>query len=429
MNFLLKTELTSDQDFPVPAESKPRSLAETGVHATVLEDIALKSLYLRGPFSVAELSRQMRLSYEVAEDIFHRLRGKMLCEVTGMRGTFAEIAISSGGRTRALDLLAQCQYAGPAPVSLEGYVEQVRRQAAHKEAVHAEDIERAFAHLVLDAETLAQLGTALNSGAPLFIYGPAGVGKTAAAEALAMVRADDAVWIPYAIEIDGQIITVHDSILHKPASEQPIGDYDERWARCKRPAVVVGGELTAEMLDLEFNPVTRYYDGPPQMKANNGVLVIDDFGRQRIQPEDLLNRWVVPLDRRIEFLSMVGGRKIDIPFELLVVFASNRDPNKVLDPAFLRRIQTKVHIGAATNEQFAEIFHRIAAERGLEVGEGIIGDLIVTIRESLHEELRSCYPRDLINQVCWAASYQNTEPRLDRGSLLRAVQAYFVSKE
>ena len=172
--------------------------------------------------------------------------------------------------------------------------------------------------------------------------------------------AEDAVWIPYAVEVDGQIITVFDPAIHKRTWESEPDNRDLRWVRCHRPTVMVGGELTAEMLDLQFNPITKFYVGPMQMKANNGVLIIDDLGRQRIRPDELLNRWVVPLDRRIEFLTLAGGRKIEIPFEMLVVFASNLDPAELLDPAFLRRIQTKIRIGAVTDDQFCEIFRRIA---------------------------------------------------------------------
>ena len=274
----------------------------------MLEELALKNLYLSGPFSVFELSREMRLGNDVAEQLFARLRTKMLCEVTGMRGTSPELAITSGGRNRALELLAQCQYAGAAPISLESYVDQVRKQSARGFAVRPADVERAFSHLVFDSEILAQFGTALNSDAPVFLYGPPGVGKTAAAESFAHMLAGQHVWIPYALEVEGQIITVYDPVIHQPADGEFTDDRDERWIPCRRPTVMVGGELTIEMLDLQFNPITRYYNGPPQMKANNGVLVIDDFGRQRIQPEELLNRWVVPLDRRIEFLTWRGKK-------------------------------------------------------------------------------------------------------------------------
>jgi len=407
-------------------EFRPRTIAELGVRESILEDIALKSLYLYGPFSVADLSGQSRLSYDAAEELFKRLRAKLLCEVIGMTTTVPEIAISSQGRARALELLSQNQYSGAMPVSLASYVAQVRKQSMRKVKVRAADVERAFAHLVFDHEVLSELGTALNSGNAVFLYGPPGVGKTAAAEAMAHVFAEDGVCIPYAVEVGGQIITVYDPAIHGPGEDDESEDGDRRWVRCRRPTVTVGGELTIEMLDLQFNPTSKYYDGPPQMKANNGVLVIDDFGRQRIAPEDLLNRWVVPLDRGIEFLTLVGGRKIEIPFEMLVVFASNRDPRTVLDAAFLRRIQTKIQLGTITDDQFCEIFHRVARDHQLGVEQDVLNELIRVIRGYFKEDLRACQPRDLVNQVCWKAAFEDREPCLDQTSLMRAVKAYFL---
>jgi Mg-chelatase subunit ChlI len=180
------------------------------------------------------------------------------------------------------------------------------------------------------------------------------------------------------------------------------------------------------MLDLQFNPINKFYVGPMQMKANNGVLIIDDLGRQRIRPDELLNRWVVPLDRRIEFLTLAGGRKIEIPFEMLVVFASNLDPAELLDPAFLRRIQTKISIGAVNDDQFCEIFRRVARDHEIDADPALIRDLIALIRESLKLELRGCYPRDLVNQICWSARYEGVPPKIDHSSLMRAVEAYFL---
>jgi hypothetical protein len=197
---------------------------------------------------------------------------------------------------------------------------------------------------------------------------------------------------------------------------------------CQRPAVLVGGELTAEMLDLQLNPVTKFYVAPAQMKANNGVLIIDDFGRQRIRPEDLLNRWVVPLDRRIDFLALAGGKKIEVPFEMLVVFASNMDPAELVDACFLRRIQTKIQIGTVSDDQFSEIFRRVAEEHQVAYDAGVPKDLINFIRGTLKQELRQCYPRDIVNQVLWAARYEGKKPYLDHASLAHAVEAYFLAQ-
>lgn len=428
MDILFNSQASLEDSFAQGPLHKPRSISEVGVKETTLEDIALKTLYLAGGISVTDLADQMRVGFEVANELFNRMRNRLLCEVTGMNMNVPMFAITSHGRTRALELLAQCQYSGAAPVSLSSYVDQVRKQSVRNVQVRPADVERAFAHLVIDSKMLAQFGTALNSGAPVFLYGPPGTGKTATAETMSKVLAVDAAWLPYAVEVDGQIITVYDPVIHKRQATRESADHDERWVLCDRPTVLVGGELTVEMLDLQFNQTTRFYVGPPQMKANNGVLIIDDFGRQRIHPEELLNRWVVPLDRRIEFLTLAGGRKIEVPFEMLVVFASNLDPTIVMDPAFLRRIQTKIYVGPVTPDQFHEIFRRVAADHGLVPDPPLVDDVIDFIQNTLKQDLRGCYPRDLMNQICWAARYQGVEPCIDRASVACAVDSYFVPK-
>ena len=423
----------SDYDFfitePVdgPAQ-KPQSLAELDVRQAVLEDLTLKILYLTGSISISELSDRTRLSYEVTKELAYQLRSELFCQVTGMNANIPQIAITSQGRTRAMELLAENHYTGPAPVSLASYVEQTRKQSIRKVEVHAEDVQRAFAHLVISNDKLRQFGTALNSGSSIFLYGPPGTGKTTVAETLAQVIAEDEVWIPYALEVDGQIITIYDPAIHKQTTEAKLANRDGRWVLCQRPAVLVGGELTAEMLDLQLNPVTKYYVAPAQMKANNGVLIIDDFGRQRIRPEDLLNRWVVPLDRRIDFLALAGGKKIEVPFEMLVVFASNMDPTELVDACFLRRIQTKILVGTVSDEQFVEIFRRVAEENGIGYDSDIPKYLIAFIRDALKQELRQCFPRDLVNQVIWASRYEGKKPYMDHASVAHAVDAYFLAK-
>jgi len=420
-------ELSLDPAPPVGGPNrKPRHISEVGVRQAVLEDLAVKTLYLSGPFSVYGLAEHMRLSFEVANELFQRLREVQFCQVTGMSGNTPVLATTSQGRARAVELLSHSHYVGAAPVSLESYVAQVRKQSIRSVATRQGDVSRAFEHLVVDDKTLWQLGTALNSGSSIFLYGPTGVGKTAIAETLSRVLAENEAWIPYAIEIDGQIITVFDPVIHKRISEFDFESRDDRWVRCHRPTVLVGGELTVEMLDLQFNPVTKFYVGPPQMKANNGVLIIDDFGRQRIRPDELLNRWVVPLDRKIDFLTLSGGRKFEIPFDMLVVFATNMDPAELVDAAFLRRIQTKIKVGAITDEQFREIFRRVAFEKGLEAHDDVLNEVIGTIRDALKQQLKACYPRDLVNQICWAAQYEERPPVLDRAALTHAVEAYFL---
>jgi predicted ATPase with chaperone activity len=423
--------LQIDEFKSTPAEGpayRPQTVKEVGVRASVLEDLALKVLYLSGPFSVLELSKLTRLSYEVANELFLRFRTEQLCQVTGMTHNIPSITITSLGRSRAIELLSHSHYTGPAPVSLATYVDQVRKQSVKNVVVRPADVERAFAHLVIDDKTLWQLGTALNSGSSLFLYGPAGTGKTTIAETLTRVMAEDDVWLPYAVEVESQIITIYDPAIHNRVAEDEPENHDERWVLCNRPAVLAGGELTVEMLDLEFNPLTKYYVGPLQMKANNGVLIIDDFGRQRLRPEELLNRWIVPLDRRIDFLTLVGGKKIEVPFEMLVVFASNLDPFELVDPAFLRRIQTKIKIGELSDDQFRDIYRRVAADRGIKGDSGVVDNLIGIIKGTLKQELRACFPRDIINQICWAAKYEGKEPYLDRASLIQAVEAYFLAK-
>lgn len=410
--------------FPGP-EYRPRTTGELGIRRAVVDELALKTMYVCGALSTRELARHLHVSQPVADELVHWMRTEQLCQVTGMVGNVPTIALTAQARNRALELLSQCQYTGAVPVSLASYVTQVRRQSVRKLVIRKPDVERAFDNLVIDAKILGQIGTALNSGSTIFVHGPAGVGKTAIAETMSRVLAEDDIWVPHAIEVDGQLITLYDPLIHKEIEGPGADTHDLRWVPCRRPSVLVGGELTIDMLDLQFNANARYYSGPVQMKANNGVLIVDDFGRQRVRPEELLNRWVVPLDRGIDFLTLVGGRKIEVPFEMLVVFATNMDPSDLVDAAFLRRMQTKIRVDAATEDQFCSIFRRVAHERGLRADDFVVRELAQAIR-SLGQELRGCQPRDLVNQVCWAARYEDRAPILDRASLGRAVEAYFL---
>jgi predicted ATPase with chaperone activity len=413
----------------VPFLPAPANVDHVGVRRALLEDLALKTIYVTAPPSLVELAATMHLRYGVVDELFMRLRAEQLCEVTGMRGNAREIALTSRGRSRALELLALSHYVGAAPVALENYVQVVRQQSVRDLNVHAEDVRRAFSSLVLEEQTLNKVGTALNSGASIFLYGPTGTGKTAIATTLPRVLASDRVWIPHSVHADGQIITVYDPHTHAKFNDPLPDEHDGRWVLCHRPTVLVGGELTIDMLELQLNPSSRVYTAPVQMKANNGVLIIDDFGRQRVRPEELLNRWVVPLDRGIDFLTLAGGRKIEIPFELFVVFATNLNPSVLGDAAFLRRIQTKIRVGEVARGRFHEIFARVCDECGMRCEPGVVDDLIQLIRDKYHEPLRACHPRDIVNQIRWSARFENRPPVLDRKALLTAVEAYFVSED
>ena len=380
---------------------------------------------MQGELSLVELGRQMHLSLAIVEDLFERLRKGQLCEVKGMVGAVHRITTTSQGRARALELLSLNQYWGPAPVSLDDYISRVRAQSVRDAEVHADDVRRAFQRLVLPEETMDQLGTAMVSGRSIFLYGPSGTGKTAIAETLPQIY-DDEVWIPYAVDVDGQIISVYDPHLHESVGEIAWGEGDGRWVLCRRPRVLAGGELTLEMLDLQFNPITRFYAAPLQMKANNGVLIVDDFGRQRMRPQELLNRWIVPLDRRIDFLTLAGGKKFEMPFDLFVVFSTNLDPRELADEAFLRRIQTKIKVDYVTPEQFDEISRRVCVEFGLDCDIGIIEELRFVL--SRHKQpLRACYPRDIIQHLRWAARYEGQQPQVSLAAVEQACRSYFLS--
>jgi predicted ATPase with chaperone activity len=407
----------------------PRTVEETGMRRKFLEDLALKTVYLMGELSLRELSDHMQVNLRIVEELFQRLRKDQLCQVTGMTGGLHRIVTTSEGKTRAIELLTLSQYVGPVPVSLDEYVARVHAQTVRKLDVDQAQLLRSFEHLVLPRETLTQLGTAVVSGKSIFLYGPSGTGKTTVAENLWRLFTTDEIWVPHAIEVDGQVITVFDPGVHRRIDqpENGNGNGDGRWVLCHRPRVVVGGELTIEMLDLQYNPSTKIYSAPVQLKANNGLLIIDDFGRQRVRPDELLNRWVVPLDRSIDFLTLTGGTKIEIPFDMLVIFATNLDPSTLVDEAFLRRIQTKIKLDSISDEEFHEISRRVCAEMRLEYQPSVIDRLIETITRDLHQTLRACYPRDIIQQVCWTARYQKKDAKLDGESVGLAVRTYFIA--
>lgn len=403
---------------------QPTTVEETRVPINLLEDLALKILYLAGELSLQELGGRMQLHPGVIYEIFGHLRKKQLIEIVGMVGSDHRIVTTQKGQTEAHSIMSRDRYSGPAPVSLAAYVEMIRAQSVTDVVINRPHLHKAFENLVVSDRLLDQLGTALISGQSIILCGPTGTGKTVIAETLPLVYRDS-VWIPHAVEVQGQIISVFNPLTHRSREAIPSADCDRRWVLCRRPRVMVGGELTMEMLDLQPNPALGFYAAPLQMKANNGILVIDDFGRQRISPTELLNRWIVPLDRRVDFLTLAGGNKFEIPFDLIVAFSTNLDPVSMADEAFLRRIQTKIKVPYVTDEQFHEISRRVCTQSGL-VYDASVVDGFTKVLAELRQPLRACYPRDILHHICWRAKYEGKQPLLTLAAIREACDSYFL---
>ena len=342
------------------APEVPENFEDLGLAQSFVTDLVLRRLLLEGFSSLTSLSHTLKLSVPIIDIVFKHLRAQQLIEVKGMIGNDYSFVLSQAGRQLASDRFAIVQYASAAPVSLNDYVAATKLQSA-KVFVDRRTLRMAFSDLVVPDRLLDQLGPALISQNSIFLYGPSGNGKTSIAERMLRVY-QDGILMPYAVEVDNQVIQLYDPVVHQRI-EMDDPDIDPRWVLCKRPCIVVGGELVPNMLELRLDDASGIYAAPLQMKANNGIFIIDDFGRQLISPRDLLNRWIVPLDRRVDYLSLRYGVKFQIPFEMMVVFSTNLDPSDLADEAFLRRIQNKILIEPVEPHVFDQIFHRVFRAR------------------------------------------------------------------
>ncbi|MGA7919503.1 MAG: hypothetical protein WCA38_07500 [Candidatus Acidiferrales bacterium] len=409
--------------FHIPA---PVTVADTGINKSLLEQLAVKILGLHGEMTLIGLADRMGLRLPVVDSVFQTLRKEQLCEVKGMElGTY-RIAPTNAGKARAIELLAANAYVGPAPVSLADYTTRVREQRANKAIVRAAGLVQTFSNLVLSPEMFLRLGASLVSSTSLFLYGPTGTGKTTIANCIASVYVDT-VWVPHAIEVDDQIITVYDTSVHELVEGNFRQDSDRRWVPCRTPKVVAGGELLPGELDLQLNATSHCYTAPLQMKANNGVLVVDDFGRQQFPPATLFNRWMTPLERGYDFLTLAGGKKFEVPFDLFVVFATNLNPGDLADEAFLRRIPNKIKVDYATPEQFNAIFRIECNARGLDFDPAMAQHLVQYLQHEMKKSLSQCYARDILNQIVWNAAYLGAEPEITKAAIEAACQSYFIA--
>lgn len=402
----------------------PATQRDLDIPMNVVEDLVLRRAFQANRTSVSRLSHELALSAQIITDCFESLRSRDYVDVVKLEGNDYVFSLTSMGRERASASLDRCAYNSIAPVSLARYTEVVTMLRSEVR-VTPEMVRHAFQDLVMNQKTVDRIGPAFSTQQSIFFYGPSGTGKTSIAERLIRLY-DDWVVVPYAVEMDGQIIVVFDPTVHRAVERQPPG-FDRRWVVCERPIVVAGGELELSMLQLKRDPISKVFAAPLQMKANNGIFLVDDFGRQLIPPGALLNRWIVPLERRIDYLSLDSGLKFSIPFEVLVVFSTNLDPAKLGDEAFFRRIQNKIYIGATTIEEFDMILDRTAERFGVELDEDAHMLVRMVCREFGRGRLYPCYPVDLVRLVKSICEYGGGPTLLDRDTLWKAAELYFTT--
>jgi hypothetical protein len=401
----------------------PQNFKELAISESLVLDLMLRRMVIEGYSSLAGLSRSLMISIPIVDTVFKHMRQQQLVEIKGMAGNDYQFTLSVAGKQLASERFQVSQYAGACPVSLKEYHAATKLQAA-KVQIDRRVLRQAFADLVVGDRMLDQLGPAIISQTSIFVYGPTGNGKTSLAERMLRVY-QDAVLIPYAVEVDNQVISVYDPVVHHQI-DNPEEDVDPRWIVCKRPCILVGGELIPSMLELRLDESSGIYAAPLQMKANNGILLIDDFGRQLMSPRDLLNRWIVPLDRRVDYLTLRYGVKFQIPFELMVVFSTNLEPADLADEAFLRRIHNKIYVEAVDAAAFDQIFQRVVQARGIQAESDSAEYLRKLCLREGRTELRACYPADICNILNSIGRYEGRAAQMTKPELERATSLYFA---
>lgn len=411
-----------------------RSVEDTGLAFLFLVELALKTFFHGGQLKLWDLKERLKLPIVVIEPLISFMRAERLCEVQHRSVTDQEVAhgLTDLGRSRAQSALEKNQYLGPAPVPLDAYIAQIERQTVRGVTIGRDELRHAFDGVVVSDDLLDHLGPALNSGRAIFLHGPSGSGKTFVAEHLFSVLGG-AVHIPHAIAVDNEVVQVFDPLFHKlaPRHDSEVkhldrrDGHDERWANCLRPVVMTGGELTLPMLDLEFDPLARFYSAPPQLKANNGLLIIDDLGRQLLSPRDLLNRWIVPLDRQVDYLTFHTGKKIRVPFDVTLIFSTNLSPDDLSDAAFLRRLGYKIYLGPVDEGQYKRIFQQVCARLDVPFSESAFTYLLNELHGTSGRPLLAGYPEDIVGKARDRAVYSGLPVTLSDDLLEWAWISYF----
>jgi len=425
-------------DAPTFYPPEPESLEQTGLPESLVEQLILKLLYFRGDLFGQDLSVAVGLKFSVIQDIVESLKLRHHLQIKrslGVGNVSALLTLTESGRSRARDALETNQYAGPAPVPLEQYIGAVRKQKPVDGWLTKEGLRRALRGMVLTEQVLSQIGPAVSSGNSMLVYGKPGDGKTFLIESLNGVESAS-IFVPHALECQGNIIQLFDPIYHQRIEDEERSvltvaierTYDHRWVRCKRPFIVSGGELSMPMLDLKFNDVSKVYEAPLQLKANNGMYLIDDFGRQLASPAEVLNRWIVPMERRVDYLSFLTGGKMTAPFETFLVFSTNLNPADLGDEAFLRRIQYKMLLQGPSDSEFVRIFEGFCASRKLPCPQGLALRFLEKHYRPINKPMRRCHPRDVLSHVLNLIHFEKLPYQITETLLDRAYESCFVQE-
>jgi predicted ATPase with chaperone activity len=416
--------------------AEPRSLEDLHIPQNLVIDVIFRLLHNEGNVALSRFNEVLKIPKNIIDEILLWMQKEHLVEVSKASIEFGRLgnvySLTDAGKQRAYDALERSQYVGPLPVSIPAYNRGMEVQTQVRQRVNEEQVKAALSHLILPADFHRQIGPAINSGGSIFLYGPPGNGKTTIALAIAkLIAGNEPIWIPYSLTAGGQIIQINDRVVHKQVPiakgrSAEFGRFDQRWTLIERPTVITGGELKMDALDLRYDPVSKYYEAPFQMKANGGMLLIDDFGRQQVSPKDLLNRWIVPLDSNIDFLRLLTGQIVVVPFKQLIIFSTNLDPKDLVDDAFLRRIQMKVCVHSPDERLFYQIFSGMAKQLNIPFDKESFIHLVQTWYHDPKRSFQCVHPRDLLRIVIEMCEYEGSTPHLSLDLIDQACRTYFV---
>ncbi len=412
---------------------EPKTVEDLGIPQNILIDIVLRLLYNEGNVDFRRMVQVIRIPNPLSQ-LLDWLRQEHLVDISQTSSPLSQLnyvyKLTATGEDRAREAMERSQYVGPAPVPVNKYNDAIELQTSGPRQVQIEQVKEALSEMILPAEFHRKVGPAVKSAASLFLYGPPGNGKTTIAQRIArLISGADPIWLPYALTAGGQIIQIHDRLFHQEVKrDRTSGSMDGRWGMFQRPTVVVGGELKMEALDLRFDPVAKFYEAPLQLKANGGMFLIDDFGRQQVSPVDLLNRWIVPLENGVDYLRLKSGQTMVVPFRALIVFSTNLDPFKLADEAFYRRIQMKVKVFSPDEERYCQIFQKVCMQMSMPFDQASYDHLIEQWYRKPGRPLQAVHPRDLIKIVQALCGYINQEPHLSPELIDEACESYFVEE-